>query len=737
VGAETLHHGRIKAQFLALLDLPDPPARRAALDASDLTADERAEVLDLLAASDRTTRFAAPIHAAAQWLGHDFQPGEQLGAWRLVRTLGEGGMGRVFLAERADGAYQQQAAIKLVRLGLGADAVAGFTRERQILAGLDHPHIARLLDGGQSAQGWPFLVMEYVEGEPIDRWCERLALNLDARLALLQALCEAVAYAHRSLVIHCDLKPSNVLVDGDGRLRLLDFGIAHIEGQHDQGAAGHTPGYASPEQTAGQPPTVASDVFSLGCLLATLLRTLPQPPRRGRRAELAAIVARATAPQPGDRYPDVMALQRDLHRFQAHLPVQAMGGQRRYVAAKLLRRRWPWWLAGSAALLAASLFTWRLALERDRAQAAQQQAQEEARTAREVSDFMANLFSDADSHARARAAEMRALTLLERGHERLRRDLADRPRQRAPLLDRLGRVLENLGQTPRAAQLYRESIDAYLEVGDTAALPELYNAYVSTLNRLGRYRQAQRALEEWRRLARPVGERVAHVDNMLGVVLTNLGDVARAREHLQRALASQGQDAARPGPPPLSARIRTYLANLALAELADGRPAEAERLVRLALDPAEGTAFRRHALLGMALMAQGRTEEALAQTRLGDAAAVRHFGELSGNRYRALRDHGWVLLRAGRPTEAVQALRLALQCAEASGEAGQPLAAMTQARLAEALAASGDRAGAVAAFDLALRWAEAHEADGDPLGLAQIRAARDAILAITTGPKKT
>ncbi|MFN3303433.1 MAG: protein kinase domain-containing protein [Roseateles sp.] len=725
----TLSHARIKAQFMAALELPDRQAQQAALQASDLSEQERAEVLDLLAASARTTHFAAPIaQAATQWLGHEFQPGEQLGAWRLVRPLGEGGMGRVFLAERADGAYQQQAALKLVRLGLSPDAVARFARERQILAGLEHPHIARLLDGGQTPEGWPFLVMEYVDGEPIDRWCARHALPLDDRLALLQTLCEAVAHAHRQLVIHCDLKPGNVLVDRHGRLRLLDFGIAHIEGQQESGAGGHTPGYASPEQAAGQAPTVAGDVYSLGCLLATLLADLPRPLRRGRRAELQAIVARATALRPEDRYGDVGSLQRDLQRFRLQQPVHALGRRRLYVAAKLLQRRWPWWLAATAALTAAGLFTWQLALERDRARAAELQAQEEARTAREVTDFLVNLFGDADAYARARASELRALTLLERGHERLRRDLADRPRQRAPLLFKLGLVLENVGQTARAAELHREAIADYQQVGDTKPLPELYNAYVSVLNRLGRYREALRAIEAWQRTAAPVGERMAHIDNALGIVLPNLGQAAQARLHLQRALAQQGLLPEQPDAQRLNVRSRTYLANLALVALAEQRPAEAERLARLALDLTQGSAFRRHAILGLALMDQGRTDEALAQMRLGDAAAVRHFGELTGNRHRVLRDYGWVLLRAGRTAEAIRQLRLALQCAEESGEAGHPLAAQTQLRLAQALAASGDRAGARAAFDTALRWAQAHEADGDPLGLARIRTERDAFL---------
>lgn len=714
-------HARIKQLFMAAAELADDDARRQALDAADATTAEREAVQALLRADGCTTRFAQPVaEAANRWLSHDVQPGETLGAWRLGQPIGEGGMGRVFLAERADGAYRQQAAIKLLRRGLAPEAAARFAHERQILAGLDHPHIARLLDGGQTSLGQPFLVMEYVDGQRLDQWCNGQQLGLHARLTLLRTLCEAVAYAHRRLVIHCDLKPSNVLVDRDGRLRLLDFGIAHIDGDTDRGPAGLTPAYASPEQLRGEPPSVSSDVFSLGRLLQELMRRLPH----GRERELNAVVACATHADPARRYADATALGQELRRLQVHLPVQALRGDRAYVLRKLLRRRWPWWLAGGAALLAATAFTWRLALERDRAQAAEQRAQQEARTAREVSDFLVNLFNDADANKHPRASELRALTLLERGHERLRRDLADSPQQRAPLLTRLGRVLENLGQTERATQLFREAIADYRQAGDRTALPELYNAYAFSLNRLGRYREALRAVQEWQTNAPPMDDEVAHIDNAFGTVLTNLGRTDEARVHLLRALASQGQDAHPRDAARLTPRARTYLSNLALVALAANQPAEAERLTRLALRPGEPISFRRHAILGLALMAQGRTEEALAEMALADAAAVSRYGELTGNRHRTLRDQGWVQLRAGQAAEAVRTLRLALRCAEEAGEAGHPLAAMTQARLAQALAATGDRVGAAQAFDEALRVAQALAADGDPLGLAWMQQAQ-------------
>lgn len=720
---ETVSHRRIKAQFFALLELPDPEARQAAIAASDLTASERAELLELLTADDRTTRIAAPIaQAAAQWLGHVFQPGEQLGAWRLVRPLGEGGMGRVFLAERADGAYAQRAAIKLLRLGLGDMAVERFTRERQILAGLDHPNIARLLDGGQSPQGWPYLVMEYVQGEPIDQWCQRHAVGLSGRLALLRSLCEAIAYAHRNLVIHCDLKPSNVLVDGDGRLRLLDFGIAHVEGQAEDGALGHTPGYASPEQVAGQSPTVASDVYAMG----RLLERLCAPIAGARRQELLAIVDKATAMRPEERYGDIGSLLQELQRLETHHPVNAMGPRRLYVARKLLRRRWPWALTLSVALCAAGAFTWRLTTERDRALAAERRAQQQAEAAQAISGFLTDLFVDADSWHTQKGRTMPATALIDRGEKRVRESLLDQPQIRAPLLHTLARVRENVGHSENAARLYEEAVQTYHQLGVLEPLPALYNALVFTYNRLGRYRAAMRAIEAWEALGIPEGSDDRSIlDNAMGTVLPQLGRVEEGRARLLRSLEARGELPSQLPGPPRSLRGYLLTSNLALAELAAGRGAEAEALSRRVLLPEDATAFRRYSVLAMALMLQGRSAEALEEFERADRAAQRDFGEFSGNRHRVLREHGWALLQAGRAQEAIRTLRLALRCAE-EGEAASPAAAMTRSRLAEALSATGAYAEAAAEHRAALQLATAVEADGDPVGLRLIRARYDA-----------
>ena len=374
-------HARIKQLFNAVCDLPNTRAQRAALQSLGADPDTQVEVLSLLAPAGGATRFRSSVaQAAQQWLGSRLLPGDRLGAWTLLRPLGEGGMGRVFLAERSDGHYQQQAAIKLLLGWSGAEALARLTSERQILARLNHAHIAKLLDGGTTPSGQPYLVMEFADGHNIDVWCARQQASLAARLGLFASVCEAVAHAHRHGVIHCDIKPANVVVNAEGRVMLLDFGIARFEGQGNDAAVGMTTGYASPEQAAGRPPGPPSDIFSLGRLLADLVR----PVAAGhRRVELAAIVARASAPDPEQRYDSAGALQRDLQRLLSHQAIEAMGSGA-YRLRKGLRRHWPWVLAALLALGLMSAVTARLIWQRDRAQAAELQARSAEAQARQA-----------------------------------------------------------------------------------------------------------------------------------------------------------------------------------------------------------------------------------------------------------------------------------------------------------------------------------------------------------------
>lgn len=379
--AALAQYGRRKQLFNAVCDLPNVDAQRAALQALGADSQTQDDVLRMLTPAGGATRFSGSVaQMAVQWLGSQLQPGDRLGAWTLRRPLGEGGMGRVFLAERSDGHYQQQAAIKLLLGWSGAEALERLTNERQILARLNHPHIAKLLDGGTTPSGQPYLVMEYADGDTIDAWCARQQASLETRLALLGSVCGAVAQAHRNLVIHCDIKPANMLVNSEGRAMLVDFGIARLEGQGSDAAVGMTADYASPEQVAGQAPGPPSDIFSLGRVLAELVR----PVAKGhRRVELAAIVARATAIDVDRRYDSAGAMQRDLQRLLSHHPVAAMGGGV-YRLRKGLRRHWLWALVGVVALGLMSAVTARLAGQLERAQIAELHARQGEAEARNL-----------------------------------------------------------------------------------------------------------------------------------------------------------------------------------------------------------------------------------------------------------------------------------------------------------------------------------------------------------------
>ncbi|MBL8240193.1 MAG: serine/threonine protein kinase [Bryobacterales bacterium] len=303
------------------------------------------------------------------WLGHPAaaQPA-CAGPWRIVKPLAAGGMGEVYLAARGDDSYRQLAAVKILRAEhLAPGMVERFRQERQILAELDHPNIARLLDGGATADGRPYFVIEYVDGVPLTRHAATLPLR--ERCALFTSVCDAVAYAHRNLIVHRDLKPANILVDTNGAPKLLDFGIAKLIGvDHSMTSSMHamfTPDYASPEQILGQPITTATDVYALGAVLFELLAGRPvrsgavrsfaelvhdvtggSPVTPSRVAaeripvDLDRIVEKALALEPERRYGSADQLAADLRRFLAGHAVEARGNSWFYSASKFARRHW-------------------------------------------------------------------------------------------------------------------------------------------------------------------------------------------------------------------------------------------------------------------------------------------------------------------------------------------------------------------------------------------------------------
>ncbi len=280
--------------------------------------------------------------------GESLTAGTMLGVWRLVELIGYGGMGEVYRAERSDGLYEQTVALKLLRLA-DPQAVQRFERERRRLAQMDHPGIARIIDGGTATDGRPYLVMEFIEGLPIDTHVREHASALPAMLSLFDALCAAVAHAHGRLILHQDIKPANVLVDRDGQLRLLDFGIAAVlEEENPDAPRAMTLAYAAPEQLFGQTLGVATDIFALGALLHELLAGHPPlrqadgsvelDPAVSDDPDMLAILRRATAFDPAHRYATVAALADDLVALRSHRPIAARQGESLYKAGKFLRR---------------------------------------------------------------------------------------------------------------------------------------------------------------------------------------------------------------------------------------------------------------------------------------------------------------------------------------------------------------------------------------------------------------
>lgn len=358
------------------------------------------------------------VKAAEQQLS-----GQRIGAYDVVELLGEGGMGQVYLAERADGSFDQQVAIKVIRASaVGSRAVAQFLSERQILSDLAHPHIAALLDGGETADGMPYVVMEFIDGLPLDVFIREQQLELEARIELFLKICSAVEHAHRALVIHRDIKPSNILVDSDGAPKLLDFGIARSlaprADAEETVAMLLTPAYASPEQVTGEPLTTATDIYSLGVVLYQCLtgerpyetdslspaqyervitQVSPEAPSarahernadnwQALRGELDAVVLKAMAKEPERRYPSVSALADDLRRYLGGFPVSAQGDSLGYRIRKFVSRRRLPVAASALALLAlvvaygVTVYQYQVATaERERADARFDQARELAR----------------------------------------------------------------------------------------------------------------------------------------------------------------------------------------------------------------------------------------------------------------------------------------------------------------------------------------------------------------------
>jgi serine/threonine-protein kinase len=430
-------------------------------------------------------RTAVPDHAPPV-ADHDAasEPavGSRVGPWALIRLLGRGGMGAVFLAERTEHDFHQRAALKLIKLGMDSNEILHrFVVERRILARLEHPNIARLIDGGVDLRGRPYFVMEWVDGIALTEYANNHQLDVAARLRLFLKLCDAVAHAHRQLVVHRDLKPGNILVDARGEPKLLDFGIAKVlesDNPEDTSATGprfFTRAYAAPEQIRGEPVNTATDIFALGAVLFELLTGTALHRARGgspshtndmlvqarRRAgndgpaavsprmlagDLALVAAMAVRAEPSRRYASVEAFADDLRACLAGRPVRARSDTSAYRLSRFLRRHWMGVGASAAVLLAllvgAGLALWQAQI-----------ARQEALHAEAVSEFLATVFESATPEGAA-GGDITARSLLDRGSERIERELAEQPAVRARLYATLGRAWFYIGDYARSVELH-------------------------------------------------------------------------------------------------------------------------------------------------------------------------------------------------------------------------------------------------------------------------------------------
>jgi serine/threonine-protein kinase len=468
---------RLGDLFARIVDLPTAERERelAALDPDDAAALRR------LLEREATGGDPLAEAIAAVGGGSTLATGARIGAWRILGEIGAGGMGTVFLAERADGQYVQRAAIKLIRGFPTEDGRRRLRLERQILAGLDHPHIARLLDGGETPDGQPWIAMEYVEGAGLIEAIARRRLGLADRLALFDRIAEAVAHAHQRLVVHRDLKPRNVLVRADGTPKLLDFGIAKLidvgrdPGSDETSTRVWTPGYASPEQRAGDAITTATDVYGLGVMLREMLtgtRGGPdaRPPPDGfdaiaPDADLRGLIAMATAEDPARRYPSVEAMRDDLRRYLARRPLRARPDTFAYRAVKFVVRHRVGVAAALALAVAGAGFVWRLDVERQRALAAEaiaeargDAARQSGEAAREALDFVVRVFADAHPE-RTLGRPVDARTLAADARARLEADPDMPPAMRRTLALTLAEIHHALGEVADAESLYRIALE--------------------------------------------------------------------------------------------------------------------------------------------------------------------------------------------------------------------------------------------------------------------------------------
>ena len=713
---------RERQQRLAAIELEDKGM--AAELRELLSAHEEAKgTFDEIVEREREASFSS-AQASVEWP-------IRVGVYEIVRLLGQGGMGRVFLARRADDAFHKEVAVKLLPPAASHDLRVRFRTERQVLANLEHPNIARLIDGGTTKEGLPYLVMEYVEGEPLDHYCRSHDLSLEERVSLIIEVADAVAAAHRQLVVHRDLKPSNVLVGTDGRPRLLDFGIAKLlPGALSEetalltrrGVGAMTLSWASPEQVTGAPITTATDVYGLGLLLyllttgevayrvpaeplsaavdavthsqplrPSLAAAEASPERRWRRrlsGDLDHIILTALRKEPERRYATVGAFADDLRRFLSGRPVRAHGDSLSYRAAKFVRRHAVGVATATTLLLAliagltVTLWQARLvARERDRAKT-------EAATAQRMNQFLTTMLTAPDP-SRGKGRRITVAQVLDQAATHLDRDLASEPRVAGPLHDTLGLTYQNLGLVDQAQRQLDVAVRDLDRVGgDPIALADALRDRGLVLGYAGKFNPAESDLKRALGLyPDPSSSDVANALAILANVYRRAGRDQEAEAMFKTAVArfealGAGHERA----------FADLLNNFALLYGNRTDFADAERLQRRALPLAE-RAFGREspeyatlqANLAAVLDMQGKYEQAEPLYKKSIALEEKVLGPDHPNTIQTMTTYANMLWLDHRPKEAEPWVRKAYEHAKKALPPGHPMISYSESILGSVL----------------------------------------------------
>jgi eukaryotic-like serine/threonine-protein kinase len=674
----------------------------------------RGEVESLLAAEVQAADFIeTPVFRIRMDDAPPLATGQRIGSYRIVREISRGGMGTVYLAERADEEFERRVALKVIRRGMDSDEIVErFRAERQILAHLDHENIAKLLDGGTTEDGRPYFVMEYVEGQPLDEYCDVHGLSRRERLALFRRVCAAVHFAHQNLIVHRDLKPGNVLVTADGVPKLLDFGIAKLlhPGQEPFALTRAdlrpmTPEFASPEQVRGAAISTASDVYSLGVLLYRLLTgrspysptsSDPQglaraicdqdPPRpsstvgrgsdqrglaRQLRGDLDNIVLKAMSKEPGRRYASVDQLANDLDRYLKGLPVIARKDTLGYRTGKFVGRHKLGVSVVALLLLLIVGFSITVTLLLQQQTRERRRAERETKRAASVLDFLEKVFHNPDPE-RARGQPITALEVLDSGMRDIRGGLQDQPEVRADLMETMGRVYRRLGVPNKARELLEGSLQLRrgLKQDELAIARNLHNL-AGALHDLHDDKAAEPLIREALQIQRARGD-THNLDyakglGNLGQLLADKGQLANGEALLKESLALK-----RRLPGTEAGDIATSLNNLGILNCQRADYASCERYHREALtirrrlaagqpDPYVARSLNN---LASALEDLGKLAEAESLYRDSIAMRKKLYGNRNPSVTPALSNLGHVLQQEGKAAEAEPYYREAAAIAE-------------------------------------------------------------------------